>query len=521
MTVCDISRGAVSIWPSQGAPRLTACNGTSGSSSPYQEPVTVVGSSASSGVSIVNAKIQILLRRASIATFTVSASDVDLYFDGPNTITSASDSGIECSASSNVTLSGLPGASVTITGSSAGIGPPESGACKSILIRNGTYDVRGTAGPGIGAGAGSTISAVTILEGNITATASTTGPGIGAIARGTGCAMTELTIAGGNITAVSRDGRAIGGSGTGGISPVSRVRLAGSLALRANTGSRSGNAPAIEAGSVVLDGAAVVARTDANELFSASPSRVGSVDLSVLYETAVTTATDQVAMPGFEIGQIVLPSADLWTISFRNSTWSKAILVDAAAVRRLFVSVPAAGDYQATACDGSHTGQLAAGGSTTFAAVADKRFISSAELLVDATPPAGDTATGTASRAAGPTATISNSPSPTTRESLRPTASNSPTPTESDSPSPTESNTPIPRESDSPPPNATAEESLSVETGTDISPAGGEDSVGYGKGHTALVVIAVGLSVTAIVIFIVMNRTKKPRESRSPFNESL
>jgi hypothetical protein len=155
----------------------------------------------------------------------ISASTATLITAAANSFLSdaLTSAGIDCRFGSNVTLQAEGDGSWTVTGGrwGAGIGAGEGQDCGSLTIVNGTIDAScssSSSGIGYGAGIGSgygdsgnsTVTSLTILNGNITATSSSSpsSPGDGAgIGGGYGdsgnSTVTNLTILNGNITATS------------------------------------------------------------------------------------------------------------------------------------------------------------------------------------------------------------------------------------------------------------------------------------------------------------------------------
>jgi hypothetical protein len=166
------------------ASQVLQCNDDS-VTTPLNSPLQITGTSSTNGISISKSRVDVVFSDLSIQggnPFIISDSSVSLSFQGSNTISSrsAERAGIECSSWSNISISTLPDAILSVDGGylAAGIGTGRNGSCDSLPIRNGSFIVSG--GTAIGSGHGlSTVLNLTITDGNISARGSYSGSGIG------------------------------------------------------------------------------------------------------------------------------------------------------------------------------------------------------------------------------------------------------------------------------------------------------------------------------------------------------
>jgi hypothetical protein len=96
-------------------------------------------------------------------------------------------------------------------------------------------------------------------------------------------------------------------------------------------------------------------------------------------------------LPAIEIGSLQFPSDLVWSmvITASESSWTKRISIDSAAVRRIFVTLGPPGEYAVTADSGPYHGYLVSGDHEKFQIGNTKLWLGEARLSSLAT----DTAT--------------------------------------------------------------------------------------------------------------------------------
>jgi hypothetical protein len=220
-------------------------------------------------------------------------------------------------------------------------------------------------GAGIGSGYGlsgnSVVRTLTIVNGTINAISTEGGSGIGSGYGDFGNSSVEsLTILAGSINATGlTNGAGIGcGNDPGGV--VDRVILTGNASLVIHSGQSSG----INATSIALQDASLVVYTTALRLFDSAPLVVGSVDLTIVYAANSSTTIEAISNHSYlEIGYLNIDPAGAWDIMISDvvTGWSKSLVLNTSAFRRLFVSVPSGHRYLVTAKSEDADGYLATG----------------------------------------------------------------------------------------------------------------------------------------------------------------
>jgi hypothetical protein len=202
---------------------------------------------------------------------------------------------------------------INAVGSSvAGIGAGYGGSSGhssvgSLKILNGTIVAIGTAGAGIGSGDGyfgnSTLLALAIQNGDISAESVSAGAGIGAgYASPSGVlSVDSLAIQNGRLNAAGSSRPGIGGS----------TSLSFSGATEINSRSTADSFP-IDAASVLLSAASVTARVPNSRVFGRSPATSVASDVSLLYGT--TTSRGEEPLSAFsahflQVRRISFPAA--------------------------------------------------------------------------------------------------------------------------------------------------------------------------------------------------------------------
>jgi hypothetical protein len=136
----------------------------------------------------------------------------------------------------------------------------------------------------------------------------------------------------------------------------------------------SGMANAIDARSITLANCSMRVTTDAARVFSSAPAMNGAVALAFLYRDWASWSMERIDDRGaIEVGNLRFPAATVWDIVVSSGTSSKSLSVDAAAVRRMFLTVDAARNYSAFAQGSARL--VDRGGGGTFAVGAAPLFI--------------------------------------------------------------------------------------------------------------------------------------------------
>jgi hypothetical protein len=289
----------------------------------------VRGSYSNHTVDISDADVVVWLSELSInateSPVTISRSTVTLVAGDLNALFSTGDweAGLSCTEGSNVTLQALELGSLSATGGAMapGIGVQANNSCGSVTVVNGSVFAKGATGLGSGWGAygeASLVEALTILGGEIKATGTNFGCGIGSGQGYYGNSMVmNLTIVSGTITASSSSGGSgigSGSAGSGGASTVEalsvlggtirangvlagigsggEVSFSGTVALICNA---EGTQLPIHASSNLLSDASLIFVTQGNQLFGVSPLHVGWLNLTILYGSATSAESEPLA----------------------------------------------------------------------------------------------------------------------------------------------------------------------------------------------------------------------------------
>jgi hypothetical protein len=234
--------------------------------------------------------------------------------------------------------------------SGIGSGHGDGGTLKvvNLTILNGNMTASSKYGSGIGSGYGSdqgnsAVENLTILNGNITASSSSGGAGIRSGGQDGGKSTVEaLSIQGGRITS-----KGVGsGIGSGG-GEVTLLRFFGSATLRCDA---SAGQFAVDASPIVLADASMIFQIAGNRWFGRSPSRVGRLNLTILYGKAMFESGDGELVLGLNaaflgIGNVTLPIGSAWAFRVSGERSEAWVVSDSLELKGLLTSVPAQGLY--------------------------------------------------------------------------------------------------------------------------------------------------------------------------------
>jgi hypothetical protein len=156
---------------------------------PYDQPLTLTGTTETNNVTILNSEVTLLMDNLSItnsAPFVIDHSSTDIRFTGVVELfaTSPFRAGLECGSLSNISLQLIDDGDLSVTGGSlsAGIGTGAFGSCNSLDFINGTYNIVGGTGIGSGFSNGtmnSKVNWIKIENGDFLVNGSNHGAGIG------------------------------------------------------------------------------------------------------------------------------------------------------------------------------------------------------------------------------------------------------------------------------------------------------------------------------------------------------
>jgi hypothetical protein len=214
MKVCNLTEGPVIL-----SGDFLECSGVK---TAVVSELEVIGSSLVNSIQVSNANIVLALQNAFINTtsaVTISSSTVRFILAGASVFYSQGrdSAGLGCSSDSNVTIEAVSGGSLSAVGGSvsAGIGSASNSSCGSVTVLNGSLSGLGGIGLGLGeSGGASWLGRLTIYAGDIEARGTYCGIGSGRSSFNSS-AIGNVTIASGNITASSSSGGSGIGTGDG------------------------------------------------------------------------------------------------------------------------------------------------------------------------------------------------------------------------------------------------------------------------------------------------------------------
>lgn len=229
--IFDISEGNIAISAGTDDTIRVVYGAAEKDNIPKDSNITIIGTTTSFRVTVVNVEANITLDNVSIQSSTsnisgialTSGASVALNLQGENNILNggANAAGLQVPDGTSVVISG-PG-SLTSTGGSlaAGIGGGSGSSGGTITIESGTIIAKGgsNCGAGIGGGNAGSGGTITINGGRVTATGGSYGAGIGGAASTTGGDAGTIVINAGTVTATGGSFSAgIGGAykGSGG-----------------------------------------------------------------------------------------------------------------------------------------------------------------------------------------------------------------------------------------------------------------------------------------------------------------
>jgi hypothetical protein len=241
------------------------------------------------------------------------------------------------------------------------------------------------------------------MDGNITASSSSWGAGIGA-GRGEsgGKSFVEtLAIMGGRISA-NGTLAGIGSGGEGG--EVKQLRFAGRAVLICDA---IFTKFPINASSIVLTNASLVFTTPRNRLFGVGPSSSGLLNLVIVYGNVTTQGSEPLSnlkATFLQIGNITVPLSNDWTICVSGSGYEHCSLTRSAVMKSLIVTVPLEGNYSIEVVSDAESGRLETTEHvSSFVVSSPNSFVAESvfiPFLATATPHASATSHATASPAA-------------------------------------------------------------------------------------------------------------------------
>jgi hypothetical protein len=230
------------------------------------------------------------------------------------------------------------------------------------MIMNGNITAsRSSYGSGIGSGDGSygnpTVLNLTIRKGNITASSPNRGAGIGGGRGRTGgkSPIETLFIMGGRITANGTLG-GIGSGGEGG--EVRLLRITGNAVLTCDADLTKSP---INASSIVLTDASLVFTTPRNRLFGVSPSSSGLLNSVIVSGNVTTQGSEPLSNLNatfLQIGNITVPLSNDRTICISGSGYEHCYPTRSAVMKSLIVTVPHEGNYSIEVVTDAVSGRL-------------------------------------------------------------------------------------------------------------------------------------------------------------------
>jgi hypothetical protein len=368
----------------------------------------VAGSSLTSSISVTDTILTLTLRDLSIETgepLLCANSTVSIVLVGNNTLVArdANSPGIHCSSASNITLrSASDGILFTAGGpSAAGIGAGGT-SCHSVVISGAGVRARGgTFGAGIGSSGGlSSIDRLAIFNSTVFSEA-VNGPAIG------GSGIGFLSIVNSTINARSVSGAGIGSDGIAvviqnstvdanaesgaAISSASNLEIADSIVtaraldgygvsaskmtiasstLNASSLTKEsiggglelvlegpvslicdcGTQTATNLSSVIFKNASVRAVTNAQRLFSASPTLLSDFTFSVGYRSPTNGFTELFENGIFcQIHDLELSPPGFWALKFQTTNSARVVSLHSSRIRSILLSLQQAGAYTITA----------------------------------------------------------------------------------------------------------------------------------------------------------------------------
>jgi hypothetical protein len=204
---------------------------------------------------------------------------------------------------------------------------------------------------------------------------SVTGAGVGA-APSNGSSVGSVTIVSGSLGAETQAGSSISAND---------VVLEGSVALTLAAATQA----AVVGQSVLLRGCVVVAATNTRKVFGVTPTVDGIIDLSFVYDNVTTEPTESVpGLLGMELGRVTIP-AGVWgvTISTDPPPWSKAVIFNGAAMRRMYVTVSRPGEYFLTAESEAGQGYLVSDQAEVFTIGSGTLFVADVHFVAQTPSP--------------------------------------------------------------------------------------------------------------------------------------
>jgi hypothetical protein len=236
---------------------------------------------------------------------------------------------------------------------------------------------------------------LTIVNGNITASSSSYGAGIGS-GRGTdggASIVADLSILGGTITA-NGTLAGIGSGGEGG--SVKQLTFSGRAVLICSCANAEKSA--ISASSILFSDASAIFVTQHAPLFGVIPHHQGELNLTLVYETAMGDKAER--LPGssifFQIRNLSLPHGGC-EFCISGAAGTRCFGTESTIVRSLIVSVPSEGIYSIRARAEDFAGFLAvADDYFSFGVGSDGVIVSYAYFVADRSAFPGVTAAATA-----------------------------------------------------------------------------------------------------------------------------
>jgi hypothetical protein len=248
-----------------------------------------------------------------------------------------------------------------------------------------------------------------ILNGNITASSSSWGAGIGA-GRGlisSPSSIANLSIFGGRITA-NGTLAGIGSGGEGG--EVKMLKITGNAVLSCDANFTKFP---VHASSIVLTNASLVFITPRNRLFGVSPFRSGLLNLVIVYENVTTQGSELLSNLNatfLQIGNITVPLSNEWTICVSGSGYEDCYPIRSSVMKSLIVTVPIEGNYSIEMISDAESGRLETTERvSSFVVSSPNSFVAEAAFIPHTTATFHATATphASASQSATPHATAS------------------------------------------------------------------------------------------------------------------